>query len=318
MPDASSLIPLVSNVVGASALLAHLGVSPDGPEGPERFLTQFTDEFTSYFELSVPHTFDRIGLMTRGADSVFSDRVGTWLEDTSDAAAVERFREMVERLGHARTYLKTVFSAGRPPGTTFYVRRRLDGPEALEVLGEQGVDADGRALAKQVARALGKSTVAFVARRVVIGGDDRVKLYFTQQLGDGADDVGARVVRAAALLGVPEDRHRAMRGAIRALADAGGSTMFAAVGFEPDAAPELKLYFESIRGPAALAVCEAMRILTEFAEPDPETGTPIHRVLGVVEGLMGADRIDYLGLSFGPKPVEAAFYFYRDAGEGPR
>lgn len=319
MADVSSLIPLVSNVVGASALLGRLGVAADGDEGPEAFLTPLAEDFARYFELSVPHTFDRLGLMTRGGDAEFTERVAAWLADSVGAAshgAVAALRDMTDRLGHERTYVKAVFAKDQSPGTTFYVRQRMDGAEALEVLGGQGIDDEGLAKAKAVAKALGKSTAAFAARRVVQGGADRVKLYLTQSLTDGAERVGGRVGRAAEIVGVPPERQRAMQGAIRALEEAGGATLFVAMGFEPAVAPELKLYFESIRGPAALAVCDAMRILTDFAPPPDDETPPLHRMLGVVEGLMGADRIDYLGLSFGPQPVEAAFYFYRDADRG--
>jgi hypothetical protein len=45
----------------------------------------------------------------------------------------------------------------------------------------------------------------------VAAGDDRVKLYFTRDLSDGAQRVTERVLTAAAMIGVPDERHRAIK-----------------------------------------------------------------------------------------------------------
>ena len=305
MSEQTQLTRLATNVVAASALLRHLGVDPAGPEG---FLTGLSDDFANYFELSVPHSFDRLGLMTRGTDEAFTGRVAEWLGQCAGAGAALRFRESAERFGHGHSFVKAVFSADKAPLPTYYFRRRLQGPEALELLAAEGVADRDLAILRAIADDLGKQTLAIVARRVVPGGADRLKAYFTQYLPDGAPAILERLGAVATRLGVREDMHRAIRGSVRALADGGGATLFVGVELQPAVLPELKLYFESVAPAGALATCDAMRILGDLEER-----TSLPSLLGVLQGLFGAESVDYLGLRFGPDPIEMAFYHYRSS-----
>ena len=305
MDEQTRLIQLVTNVVSASALLRHLEVDP---AGPERLLIPFSDDFARYFELSLPHTFDSLGLMTRGRDEAFSGRLSEWLGETAGAGAARTFDATVERVGHRHTFVKAVFGADRAPQPTYYFRRRFDGPEALELLAAEGVPATALDVLRQVAGALEKRTVAFLGRRVVAGGPDRIKVYLTQYLPDGPADVTRRLLAAARLLGVREDHDRAVRATVQGLHAAGGATLFVAVELGPEPLPELKLYYEAVPAPAVLAICTALRILSDFEEPED-----LPTLLGMVNGLLGAERTDYLGVRVGTTPPVAALYYYRDA-----
>jgi len=307
LSDQSRLIQLVTNVVNASVLLRHLEVDPAGPEG---LLVRFADDFADYFEMSLPHTFDRLGLMTRGRDEEFSGRLIEWLGETSGADAARTFEASVQRAGHRHTFVKAVFAAGRDPAPTYYFRRRFSGPEAMELLEAEGVPGPSLDLLRRVADTLEKQTAAFVGRRLVADGPDRIKVYLTQYLPDGPAAVTTRLLAAARLLGVREDHDRAVRATVQGLHEAGGATLFVSVEFAPEALPEMKLYYESVPAPAVLAICTALRILSDFEEKEE-----LPTLLGVVNGLLGAERTDYFGIRVGSTPAEAALYYYRDSGD---
>ena len=308
MYDQTSLIQLVTNVVSASALLRQLNVDP---EGPERFLLPFADDLARYFEMSVPQTFDRLGVMTRGRDEAFSERLGVWLGGVAGPAAARTFAASAGRVGHDHTYVKAVFAADKAPMPTYYFRRRFEGPEVMEVLAAEGASEAARELVRGVADDLGKRTAAFIGRRLSDRGPDRLKVYLTQHLPDGADAVAARLLAAARRIGLRADHERALRATVRGLEEAGGATLFVSVELAPDVLPELKLYFEKIAAPAVLAICRALKVLTDFEEVE---GLPTR--LGTLHGMFGAERMDYFGLRLGTPTPQVAFYYYRQAGDG--
>ena len=304
MSEIISLTQLVTNVVSASALLNSLGVDT---AGPETYLHTFQEEFSRYFEISVPHSFDRIGLMTRGRDEAFSERLTGWLHEVASPEDAQTFEASVARLGHKHTFIKAVFARHEAPRPGYYFRRRLMRTEALGFLEAEGLVPGSLSLLRSAAEVLEKSSTAFIARRVVQDGPDLLKVYFTQYLPDGDQVVSKRLLTLARLLGVKEEHHRGIRACVQALAEVGGATIFVALGFEPDPIPELKLYFEAVPPPALLATLDALKIICGRQET-----TSLPTLLGVLEGLLSAERVDYAGFRFGSPRPEATFYYYRE------
>ena len=247
--------------------------------------------------------------MTRGRDEAFSERLAAWLGEVAGAQAAATFSASAERVGHGHTFVKAVFAADKAPMPTYYFRRRFQGPEVMDFLAAEGVSSEARQVVRGVADDLGKRTAAFVGRRISDQGPDRLKVYLTQHLPDGADTVIARLLAACRRVGLPQGQERAVRACINGLAEAGGASMFVSVELADGVLPELKLYFEKIRSGAVLAICKALQILTDFEEIE---GLPTR--LGVIHGMLGTERIDYLGIRFGGEVPKVAFYYYRDAG----
>ena len=63
-----------------------------------------------------------------------------------------------------------------------------------------------------------------------------------------------------------------------------------------------------------IPIYDSIQILRKIDDGDFEEIEGLPTRLGVIHGMLGTERIDYLGIRFGGEVPKVAFYYYRDAG----
>ncbi len=226
MNDIPSLSQFESLFRGSARLGVLLGALDLPWEKVTPFVESFPEEMGRYQELSVDdHTTD-LGLMTRGAGKDFTHRVARYMERNGiDEERIRRLLVTARYFEHQNLFFKIEVGADGPSEFSWYFRRRPALDVARAWLAEAGVDDGSLDRAQEIARALGKDTVHFLACAERPSAGSLFKLYFSQPEEAASF---ARLAAAARLQGVEAGGWEALAAHEDELS---GRTAFVSVGF---------------------------------------------------------------------------------------
>jgi len=161
------------------ALLAALGISW---KQVAPIAAAFPGEAEGYAEFSVSDHDASLGIMVRGEEQDFTDRVVRFMAERGvSEERLQRFRTTAEHFEHKNLFVKAEADTRGITELSWYFRRRPRVEVAIEWLRAEGIqDAD---FVMRVAGLLGKPTVHFVAVSESLGpeaGSSLAKLYFSQ------------------------------------------------------------------------------------------------------------------------------------------
>lgn len=225
---------------------------PEHTPTPLALTDLFARELDDYAEIIVGPSGRPVGFMTRADGPDFTERGRVALEQLGMSAdALAHHDAMAELFEHRRAFLKLEWLAtdsGVTPAASCYFRRRPALAAVIERLAGWGVAAAALALVRDLAAALDKSTVHFVAAAFRSGRPVQHKLYFSQLVApDTRADVSARLERVFERVGLPEPVRAHWRAHHDATLLPGESSLFVSLAFDKrELAPWLKLDYPHV------------------------------------------------------------------------
>lgn len=273
----------------------------------------FARELDDYAELIVGEAGRPVGFMTRADGPGFTERGRVALEQLGmPAEALAHHEAMAELFEHKRAFLKLEWlatPAGVEPAASCYFRRRPALAAVVERLAGWGVDAAALALARDVAAALDKTTVHFVAAAFRPGRPVQHKLYFSQLVApDTRADVAARIEQVFGRVGLPETVRAHWRAHHDATVPPGESSLFVSISFSGDeVAPWLKIDYPHVPCAQAAAWLPALAQQAQ-AVADAELACELGRT----------STLTYLGVRFhADRPAPSLKYYCDMPDPGP-
>ena len=264
------------------------------------FVAAFPGEMGGYQELSVSDRRKDLGLMTRGSGKEFTFRVTRFMETHGiDEERLRRLLVTARFFEHRNLFFKVEIGPDGIEEFSWYFRRRPDIEVAVAWLSNQGVGDDGLKSVAEVAGALRKRTVHFVARGDRPDGSSVCKLYFSQP--DTMESF-ERLRLAAERLGVEASDWAPMDSRAELLA---GRTSFLSLGFADGALlPGAKV---DIAGLSPVTVAAMMA--DAGCDPDAEER------LKLLLTTMDRPNVDYTGFRLSPgQPLQTRAYAFRAEG----
>jgi hypothetical protein len=279
---------------------------PEHTPTPLALTDLFARELDDYAEIIVGRAGRPVGFMTHADGPGFTERGRVALEQLGmPADALAHHSAMAELFEHRRAFLKLewlVTDSGVEPAASCYFRRRPALAAVLERLAGWGVAPAALALARDVAAALDKSTVHFVAAAFRPHQPVQHKLYFSQLVArDTRTDVAARIERVLARADLPEPVRAHWRAHHDATLPPGESSLFVSLAFSGnDIAPWLKIDYPQV--PCATAGAWLLPPDQARAVADAELACALART----------SMLTYLGVRFHADRAAPSLKYYCD------
>ncbi|MEZ4362487.1 MAG: hypothetical protein R3B48_20015 [Kofleriaceae bacterium] len=266
-------------------------------------LARFAPELGRYAELIVGARGAPWGLMTRGEDARFTERVAATMSELGlPPDALAHHRELAAWFEHRRAFVKLEWHPGqaeRAPNLAVYFRRRPAVEDVLARLGACGVAAPVVAELRALAGALEKPSVHFVAAACSRAQPLQHKLYFSQLVvPERLAALEDRLLRVFALARLPAAGARWLPAHRRAVEGARESTLYVSFNLTESAlVPTLKLDYSDLRAAQVAAWADEAdrpRVEAEAEEIARAMGGPRLSYVGVrFEDGAGAPRLKY-------------------------
>lgn len=251
----------------------------------------FADRLEQYAEIIVGPGAAPVGFMTRGEDSVFTERAQIALEQLGmPRAALEHHRAMAAWFEHKRAFLKLEWHASdadrAEPLAACYFRRRPSIATTIERLSEWGVCADARELVGDVAAAVDKQTIHFVSAAFRPDRTVQHKLYFSLYLTPATRaQVRARIGRVFERFGLASSLREQWRDNHERCVLFGESTLFLSISFSADeVTPSFKIDYPRVSPDSAAAWlpgAQRRQVVTDAARAQALAGSSSVTFLGV-------------------------------------
>lgn len=269
-------------------------------EEGDAFAARFAPELAVYTEVISSLSGATVGVMTRGEDASFTERVQATLAGWgAPEAGLAWHRKLAGWFEHERAFFKAEWTRTTPEAApqrlgAFYYRRRPEVEEVVAALRAEGVAPAQLERFEALARLLAKDSVHFVSAAVREGSDEVVhKLYLSQWVTpDTQAAVQGRITRALRELGVHADNIDLWSLYHDRLAPAASSpSIFVSLAFTAaDRQPSLKIDYPEVLPRYAVALLPA--------GDQPAAQDAAQRFCA----RCGLERISYLGVRLGEAP----------------
>jgi hypothetical protein len=266
----------------------------------------FARDLDQYAEIIVGPGGHPTGFMTRGEGPAFTERGRVALEQLGlPEAALAHHDRLSELFEHQRAFLKIewhVSDVGVEPMAACYFRRRPSVTTVADHLTAWGVSERALALTYDVAGALEKASVHFVAAAFRPGQPVWHKLYFSQLVApDTRDQVSARIARVFQRFRIAGEALAHWRAHHDAMLPDGESSLFVSVSFSSQAImPSFKIDYPAV--PAHRVAAWLPPEQQARAVADAESAC----------ALAGTRTVTFLGVRFQVDRVTPSLKYYCD------
>jgi hypothetical protein len=280
---------------------AFLQLLPDDTAVPFTLTDLFAEWLGGYTEIIAGPGGRPIGFMTHGEGPQFTERVRIALEQLGlPAAARAHHQELARWFEHRRGFFKVEWHrgpSGIEPLAAVYFRRR---PPVAEVLARLGLTPAARDRARDLAAALEKDTIHFVAAAFRPDQPVHHKLYCSQWVtGETRAAVAARIGRVLELHGFGPGAHEAWIAQHERCLGPDDTTLFVSMSSsDAGLSPTFKIDYPALDPDTCAG----------WVPPDGRRAVAddVRRTMA----LAGAPRLTFLGVRFATdRPVPALKYY---------